>query len=167
MVTVSPLPILRLIERMVRSGARTHWLRAVRPTSTSPVGDTPTTDGSRRSPATGHICMVPFWMTPSTELVVPRSIPIILLVSLMTGLLWRSLERRLGGPPRAPPRLRRSATRAAADDSPDGARGRPYSAPHRLGSRPGERRADGDRREHGGPESRQYRRQSIRPGNDH
>src|SRR5216683_1163574 len=97
MVTVSPLPILRLIERMVRSGARTHWLRAVRPTSTSPVGDTPTTDGSRRSPATGHICMVPFWMTPSTELVVPRSIPIILLVSLMTGLLWRSLARRLGG----------------------------------------------------------------------
>src|SRR5437870_2031971 len=97
MVTVSPLPILRLMERMVRSGARTHWLRAAIPTRTSPAGDTPTTDGSRRSPPMGHTCILPSWMTPSTELVVPRSIPMILSVSLMIGLLGLSLGRRLAG----------------------------------------------------------------------
>ena len=78
MVTVSALPILRLIERTVRSGATTHWLRAGVPTSTSPSGAMPTTDGSKRSPLTGSSTGAPSSMTASTELVVPRSMPMIL-----------------------------------------------------------------------------------------
>ena len=59
MVTVSPLPILRLIERIVRSGATTHWLRAAVPIRTSPVGEMPTTDGNKRASPIDTTRMVP------------------------------------------------------------------------------------------------------------
>ncbi len=51
-VTVTSWPILRLIDRMVRSGASTYWLRAALPTSNRPWGSRPTTDGKmgRRPP---------------------------------------------------------------------------------------------------------------------
>src|SRR5919201_604239 len=100
MRTASPLPILRLMDRMVRSGATTHWLRAALPTRTSPLGAMPTTEGKSRSSPMGTRRMRPSWTTPRTELVVPRSIPMILPCSLIMGLLGLSGHRLLavGGP---------------------------------------------------------------------
>src|SRR5919198_3802760 len=99
MLTDSPLPILRLMERIVRSGATTHWLRAALPTRTSPLGAMPTTEGKSRSSPMGTRRMRPSWTTPRTELVVPRSIPMILPCSLIMGLLGLSGTRlRAGGP---------------------------------------------------------------------
>src|ERR671924_1799366 len=100
MLTDSPLPILRLMERMVRPGATTHWLRAAVPTRTSPLGAMPTTEGKSRSSPMGTRRMRPSWTTPRTELVVPRSIPMILSCSLIMGLLTLSGDRLLaiGGP---------------------------------------------------------------------
>src|ERR671934_2721673 len=101
MLTDSPLPILRLMDRMVRSGATTHWLRAALPTRTSPLGAMPTTEGKSRSSPMGTRRMRPSWTTPRTELVVPRSIPMIFPGSLIMGLLGLSGHRLLaGGGPR-------------------------------------------------------------------
>src|SRR4029450_8692874 len=101
MLTDSPLPILRLMDRMVRSGATTHWLRAALPTRTSPLGAMPTTEGKSRSAPMGTRRMRPSWTTPRTELVVPRSIPMILPCSLIMGLLGLSGHWLLaGGGPR-------------------------------------------------------------------
>ena len=44
-MTVTSWPIFRLIDRIVRSGASTYWLRAALPTSKLPCGSSPTTDG--------------------------------------------------------------------------------------------------------------------------
>ncbi len=79
-------PILRLIERMVRSGASTNWFRAARPTSRRPCGSRPTTEGKIGSPSssastTGR----PSRMTATSLLVVPRSIP--MMVSMKVSLL--------------------------------------------------------------------------------
>src|SRR5919108_6323117 len=100
MLTDSPLPILRLMDRMVRSGATTHWLRAALPTRTSPLGAMPTTEGKSRSSPMGTRRMRPSWTTPRTELVVPRSIPMIFPSSRIMGLLSLSGHRLLavGGP---------------------------------------------------------------------
>src|SRR5215475_14311458 len=95
MLTDSPLPILRLMERMVRSGATTHWLRAALPTRTSPLGAMPTTEGKSRSSPIGTRRMRPSWTTPRTELVVPRSIPMIFPCSRIMGLLVLSGHRLL------------------------------------------------------------------------
>ena len=69
----------RLIEKMVFSGLVTAWRLATWPTRRSPVLVTATTDGVRRLPSA--LVMTTGWppsMTATTELVVPRSIPMIL-----------------------------------------------------------------------------------------
>ena len=71
----------RLIEKMVFSGLVTACRLATWPTSRSPVLVNATTDGVSRPPSalvmtTGS----PPSMTATTELVVPRSMPMILLI---------------------------------------------------------------------------------------
>src|SRR5579864_825142 len=74
----------RLIEKTVFSGLVTAWRFATWPTSRSPVLVNATTDGVRRPPS-GLVITTgsPPSMTATTELVVPRSIPIILLIELL------------------------------------------------------------------------------------
>src|SRR5438094_5885834 len=68
----------RLIEKTVFSGLVTAWRRASRPTRRSPAGLTATTDGVSRSPsALGITVGSPPSMAAITELVVPRSMPIV------------------------------------------------------------------------------------------
>src|SRR4029453_10645168 len=100
MLTDSPLPILRLMDRMGGAARPTPWLRAGFPTRTSPLGAMPTTEGKSRSAPMGTRRMRPSWTTPRTELVVPRSIPMILPCSLIMGLLGLSGHWLLavGGP---------------------------------------------------------------------
>ena len=72
----------RLIEKTVFSGLVTAWRRASRPTRRSPEGLTATTEGVSRSPsAFGTTVGSPPSMTATTELVVPRSMPIVLAMS--------------------------------------------------------------------------------------
>jgi hypothetical protein len=75
-------PMNRLIENTVFSGFVTAWRFATCPTSRSPPFVKATTDGVRRPPS--ELVMTtgsPPSMTATTELVVPRSIPIILLMT--------------------------------------------------------------------------------------
>src|SRR4051812_25221098 len=68
----------RLMEETVLSGLVTAWRRANRPTNRSPFGVTATTEGVSRSPsAFGMTVGSPPSMVAMTELVVPRSIPIV------------------------------------------------------------------------------------------
>src|SRR5215216_4778508 len=68
----------RLTEKTVFSGFVTACRRAKRPTRRSPLGVTATTDGVSRSPsAFGMTVGSPPSMVAITELVVPRSIPIV------------------------------------------------------------------------------------------
>src|SRR3954467_5093079 len=68
----------RLTEKTVFSGLVTACRRAKRPTRRSPLGVTATTDGVSRSPsAFGMTVGSPPSMVAITELVVPRSIPIV------------------------------------------------------------------------------------------
>ena len=71
----------RLIEKTVFSGLVTAWRLATCPTSRSPVLVNATTDGVRRPPS-GFVMTTgsPPSMTATTELVVPRSMPMILLI---------------------------------------------------------------------------------------
>ena len=71
----------RLIEKIVFSGFVTACRFATCPTSRSPVFVNATTDGVRRLPS-GLVMTTgsPPSMTATTELVVPRSIPMILLM---------------------------------------------------------------------------------------
>ena len=80
-------PMNRLIENTVFSGLVTAWRFATCPTSRSPLFVNATTDGVSRLPS-GFVMTVgsPPSMTATTELVVPRSMPMILLM------LW-SLRR--------------------------------------------------------------------------
>jgi hypothetical protein len=72
----SSVPILRLIERIVRSALVIAWRLATSPTSTSPVFENATTLGVVRPPsALGMTAGSPPSSTATTELVVPRSIP--------------------------------------------------------------------------------------------
>ena len=69
----------RLIEKMVCLGLVTAWRLATWPTSRSPSLVKATTDGVVRPPsALGMTTGSPPSMTETTELVVPRSIPMIL-----------------------------------------------------------------------------------------
>src|SRR5436190_16376381 len=79
----------RLIENTVFSGFVTAWRLATWPTSRSPVFVNATTEGVRRLPS-GLVMTTgsPPSITATTELVVPRSMPIILLIvvaSFMRG----------------------------------------------------------------------------------
>ena len=77
-------PIKRLIEKIVFSGLTIAWFRAVRPTTRSPFLLMATTEGHKRSPsAVGMTVGSPPDMTATTELVVPRSIPIIFPIFLL------------------------------------------------------------------------------------
>src|SRR3712207_9571605 len=68
----------RLTEKIVFSGFVTACRRAKRPTRRSPLGVTATTDGVSRSPsAFGMTVGSPPSIVAITELVVPRSIPIV------------------------------------------------------------------------------------------
>src|SRR6059058_1487453 len=70
------VPMLRLTERMVRSGLVMAWRLATSPTRTSPPLLKATTDGVVREPsALGMTTGSPASRTLTTELVVPRSIP--------------------------------------------------------------------------------------------
>src|SRR5579859_2162036 len=72
-------PIKRLMEKTVFSELSTAWRRATWPTVRSPVlGLTATTEGMSREPSDdGMTTGSPPSMTATTELVVPRSMPII------------------------------------------------------------------------------------------
>src|SRR6185436_10408416 len=74
-------PMKRLIEKMVFSGFVTAWRFATCPTNRSPLLVKATTDGVSRPPS-GLVITTgsPPSITATTELVVPRSIPMILLI---------------------------------------------------------------------------------------
>src|SRR5579864_5825874 len=75
-------PMKRLIEYTVFSGLVTAWRLATWPTSRSPVLVMATTDGVVRPPSWfGITTGSPPCITETTELVVPKSIPIILLIT--------------------------------------------------------------------------------------
>src|SRR6059058_5937460 len=72
----------RLMEYTVFSGLVTAWRLATCPTSRSPVLVIATTDGVVRAPSwLGMTTGSPPCITATTQLVVPRSIPIILLIA--------------------------------------------------------------------------------------
>src|SRR5215470_4387793 len=77
-------PMKRLIEYTVFSGFVTACLLATCPTSRSPVFVMATTDGVVRAPSwLGMTTGSPPCITATTEFVVPRSIPIILLITAL------------------------------------------------------------------------------------
>jgi len=71
------------MEKMVFSGFVTAWRLATWPTGRSPVLVKATTEGVSRPPS-GLVMTVgsPPSMTATTEFVVPRSIPMILLIAI-------------------------------------------------------------------------------------
>src|SRR5579859_3774726 len=94
-------PIKRLIEYTVFSGFVTAWRLATCPTNRSPDLVMATTEGVVRVPSwLGITTGSPPCITATTELVVPRSIPIILLIAsfsfsnlpktLLFALVWAS-----------------------------------------------------------------------------
>src|SRR5271154_6514300 len=91
----------RLIEYTVFSGFVTAWRFATWPTRRSPVFVMATTDGVVRAPSwLGITTGSPPCITATTEFVVPRSIPIILLMTTLppktkTFKLIRALARSL------------------------------------------------------------------------
>ena len=69
----------RLIEKIVRSGFITAWRLATVPTRRSPESVKATTDGVVRPPSEFSSTVgSPPSITPTHELVVPRSMPIVL-----------------------------------------------------------------------------------------
>ncbi len=86
-------PMKRLIEKIVFSGFVTAWRFATCPTRRSPAFVKATIDGVSRLPS-GLVMTVgsPPSMTATTELVVPRSMPMILLI-------WKSLARMSSAEP--------------------------------------------------------------------
>ena len=88
-------PMKRLIEKTVFSGLVTACRLATWPTSRSPVLVNATTDGVSRPPS-GLVMTTgsPPSMTATTELVVPRSIPMILLIEVLSQ---RTLIERTSG----------------------------------------------------------------------
>src|SRR5437879_9896476 len=74
----------RLMEYTVFSGLVTAWRFATWPTKRSPVLVMPTTDGVVRAPSwLGMTTDSPPCITATTELVVPKSMPIILLIFVL------------------------------------------------------------------------------------
>src|SRR5258708_7376358 len=63
--------------RTVRSGYNTNWLRAGSPTSSSPEGDRPTTEGSMLFFSEPRTCTWSSTKVATSEFVVPRSMPTI------------------------------------------------------------------------------------------
>src|SRR5262245_1535921 len=101
----------RLIEKTVLPGFVTAWRLARRPTRRSPVLVKATTDGTVRPPsADGMTVGSPPSMTATTELVVPRSMPMILAIGVAAPVLLSEwvrwfrllLRRRLRRRQRAP-----------------------------------------------------------------
>src|ERR1700679_1728501 len=95
-------PIRRLMAKKVLDGLVTAWRLAGWPTTRSPSSRMPMTEGVVRAPSAFSIT---FGSLPSMmathELVVPRSIPIILLMRTLVPLLhWRTLAVAFG--PEAP-----------------------------------------------------------------
>src|SRR6188768_3635159 len=86
----------RLMEKMVFSGLVTAWRFATWPTRRSPDLVNPTTDGVMRLPS-GLVITTgsPPSITATTELVVPRSIPIILLIAICPHVLPLSYAANL------------------------------------------------------------------------
>ena len=84
-------PMNRLMENTVFSGFVTAWRLATWPTSRSPDLVKPTTDGVMRLPS-GFVMTTgsPPSITATTEFVVPRSMPIILLMSSLSSADSRS-----------------------------------------------------------------------------
>src|SRR3984957_10100591 len=76
-ITVSWLPILRLILRTVRSGYKACWLRAGSPTSSSPDAAKPTQEGNIRWSPGPSTPTRPSTNAATSEFVVPKSIPTI------------------------------------------------------------------------------------------
>ncbi len=75
-------PIRRLMAKKVLDGLVTAWRLAGWPTTRSPSSWMPTTDGVVRTPSAFSITLgVLPSMIATHELVVPRSMPIILLIS--------------------------------------------------------------------------------------
>src|SRR4029450_13187921 len=88
------VPMLRLTDRMVRSGLVMAWRFATSPISPSPPLEKATTDGVVREPsALGMTTGSPASRTATTELVVPRSMPTAL------GMLRCLREDRIPGRP--------------------------------------------------------------------
>ena len=80
-------PMKRLIEKTVFSGLVTACRLATWPTRRSPDLAKPTTDGVMRLPsALGMTMASPPSITETTELVVPRSMPMILLIVISFSL---------------------------------------------------------------------------------
>src|SRR4051812_17001512 len=98
----------RLIEKMVFSGLVTAWRFATWPTRRSPDLVNPTTDGVRRLPS-GLVITTgsPPSMTATTELVVPRSIPMILLIVFLRPRASLPHRGHRSTAPAAPQRQRR------------------------------------------------------------
>ena len=80
--TLVPEPIRRLTDSTVRSGAAAAWLRAWRPTMTAPVSSSPTHEGRMASPSSSTMEGCPPEMIATSEFVVPRSMPMMVSVSL-------------------------------------------------------------------------------------
>src|SRR5690606_16399979 len=79
LTSASLRPMKRLIEKIVFSGFITAWRLATVPTSRSPPSVNATTDGVVRPPsAFSSTVGSPPSMTATHELVVPKSIPIVL-----------------------------------------------------------------------------------------
>src|SRR5436853_956511 len=83
----------RLIEKIVFSGFVMAWRLATCPTSRSPVFVKPTTDGVVRPPSSlGMTLGSPPSITATTELVVPKSIPMILPIIWVLLKLYKCLR---------------------------------------------------------------------------
>jgi len=87
-------PMRRFTAYTVLRGFVSACLRAICPTRSSPSAARPTTDGVVRAPSrfgttTGRAPST----TAAHELVVPRSIPMILPIGFLWILLWRGLRR--------------------------------------------------------------------------
>ena len=83
MLTLKLVPISLLMEMMVRSGLVMAWRLATWPTSRSPFLEKATTEGVVLAPsALGMTTASPPSMMATQELVVPRSMPMILLITV-------------------------------------------------------------------------------------
>src|SRR6516162_6407711 len=92
----------RLMEYTVFSGLVTAWRLATWPTRRSPVLVMATTDGVVRVPSwLGMTTGSPPCITATTEFVVPKSIPIILLIATFPSFRMRQSLQRSGTTPRS------------------------------------------------------------------
>src|ERR1700688_107274 len=95
-ITLSSLPILRLMLRTVRSGYKACWLRAGSPTSSSPEAEKPTQEGNIRWSPGPSTRTRPSTNAATSEFVVPKSIPTIMSFISLSGRLLLRLRGRTG-----------------------------------------------------------------------